>query len=181
MSIATILKTSYGVIVRRFPERNVLQSVSVQNIVFLYAVSVVVPFAATFFLLEASDVEQLFYWNELIIVICGYASYTYVSKYFLNKYSIQKFSTKEVLAFWLLLTFASTCIYTTGDSMSLLSSDFAFIWGLLSIIFTIYMLLTLQHGISVVASITKSQASYVLLAPLLPMILLASALFFLTL
>ena len=164
-----MLVASFGIIQRRIPSRSFLRELSSVEALGVYVLTTVLGLIELFFPAltntEFGMLKPIGF--ALIENVLGLLITLVIGKWIINRYAKDKFSFKEMFVLQVLLTSASSIVFSISWVASVLFGEAgAVLVGLPSIIFGIYMLLTFQKAIREIASITTSQAAYVILAPI---------------
>lgn len=160
----SLLATSFAVIARKSPKRSFLTDASLGATLGLYLLTLLVSGLEMFFTPPGSGG---------VPYVAGVMAYTAASvatflltlvigMWVINRYAPSRFTFKEMFVLQTLLTSGSSIVYAIAG---ILFSFGGAALGILMFVFGIYMLLTWQRIISEIASISKTQAAYVILAP----------------
>lgn len=171
-----LLETSLYVIGRQFPTRAFVKNVRLFDAVLVYALTIVVTTIESFFepSIPGENLPDPTLASTSAVVGSGLlalALIVLVSTWVVNRYTHEKFSLKDVFVLEVLLTAASSIMFSIIFIGSVLIAVPMLATSIIFLIFSVYMLLTFQAAISSIASITPSQAAYVILAPMAVMII----------
>ena len=167
----TLLKASFGIILRVFPDRSFLKKVSTGYALGVYALSLALT--ATSALLPTpldtpNDTVLLKIMESAGADIAVFVFLLIVSLWILNKYARTKFTFKEFVILEALM-FSGSNIVMSALGLFPFILGFIGVWitGIVVLTFEIYMLIIYRAAVSKIASISKSQATIVIVAPLL--------------
>ena len=164
-----MLAASFEIILRRIPSRSFLREISFIEALGVYILTTVLGLTELLFpALGDAQAETGFPMGlELTINILGLLLILFVGMWVINRYARDRFTLKEMFVLEVLLTSGSGIVFSISWIAAVLfGMDEAILISVLSLVFGIYMLLTFQKAISEIATITKSQAAYVILAPI---------------
>jgi hypothetical protein len=170
MSPLAIVQASFDSLMRKFPTREFIKKCTLENTLTVWVIAQCVGYASIVF--TGNPISPQFVLTTIVISGAYLASIVFAGGYILNKYATEKFSNTEVLSLDVTLTAASSILFGLVTIAQVFGGfTTAMVLSVLSLVFAIYVLLTIQSGISQIAAITKTQAAYVILAPIVPIII----------
>lgn len=166
-----LVRASFQVILRRFPTQSFLKKVSLRDALIVYAVLVIIAAIESLFLppLDSTETGAASIGIPLGVSIDIFAiiSATLITTWVINRYAKTRLSLKEGFVLQILFTAGARVFFAAATiAGSVFGTGLEFIFGIATFVFALYMLLTMQVGISSIVSITKSQAAYAILAPI---------------
>lgn len=171
----SLLGKSFQIIVRKFPPRSFLRQPTVAEALSIYALTLVVslveiPFDRT--TNASGDSLVAVVASSLAFQIAATVGVVYIGKAVINRYAHEKFSLKEMFTLDIVLTAGASIIGSILYPLSSLFGEMSVaVGGGVGLVFGIYMLLTFQAAISQIAGISKSEAAYVIIAPVAVLLL----------
>ncbi|MEN9560766.1 MAG: hypothetical protein RIQ56_39 [Candidatus Parcubacteria bacterium] len=166
----TLLKTSFEVIIRKFPSRTFVQETTLLTALGVYIFTLLLAIPETFFNpdpeLQSSTGENLSF--LLGSTTIGLLITMFVFRFMLNKYAAQKFTFREVFSFQVVLTSGVSVIGSLpGFASVFVGSAVGSILSIAFFAFALYMLFVYRDAIAEVAAITQQQATNVVVYPIL--------------
>ena len=170
-----LLAASFSVIARKFPPRSFLKSTPLAAALGVYGLTLLISLVES--AITPVDPEMGAPLKPIISLALDVASLVFIlfiGMWVINRYVRNRFSLKEMFVLEMLLTSSTSIVFAVGSIIIMPLGDageISFGIGTAGIVFAIYMLLTFQKAISEIASITKSQAANVIIAPIAVLLL----------
>ncbi len=163
-----LLAASFALIVRKFPPRSFLKTTSFSTALGVYALSLALDMIGIFLTPDQSTFDRNVSIGMLVALdIPVLFLILFVGRWVINKYVPEAFSLKEMFVLQMLLSAGARIIFTVaGTVLAFVGGSVMTAFGIIGFIFSLYMLLTFQSAVSHVASISKSQAANVIIAPI---------------
>lgn len=167
-----LLTASLTLILRTYPPRAFLKNTPLSAAISVYILTLVLDVLYTLMTPDQSAFDRNISLAMIALDIPILLVLIFVSRWVINRYVPELFSFKEMFVLYVLLFSAAGIIFSLAAIGSFfVSPSIAAGVGIIGFVFAIYMLLTFQSAISHIASITKSQAANVFVAPILLFIL----------
>jgi hypothetical protein len=166
-----LLRASFDVIAWRAPSHAFLKRITTRDAVITYSVLLALLALETLFLRPTGSVEAALRFDigfALALDVVALAFTTVIGGWVINRYAKTRFSLKDMFVLQVLLTAGCRVIFAGTAFLGLLFGEGAeIVFGIFSMILAIYLLFAFQSVVSSIASITRSQAAYVILAPII--------------
>lgn len=165
-----LFRASFRVINWVFPSRNFVKKISLRTAVGAYIVTTIFSSVVSYVefgppLPGSSLQTQMIF--DVGLDLVGILVTLAVSTWVINKYAAHTFSYLDMFSLQMVLTSGASIVGAVlAYVLYLLAGPDSGLANIGMGVFGIYMLLVMQSAVSSIASITKNQAAYVILAPL---------------